>query len=317
MSAVAQVTDQKHSLRIARILMATDFSQASQVALAHGLALAHRYGSELSVLHAVAARPRPPIPMEILPSDLDRSEMEAEEHMQKLRESGQFTNLQCRFLLPQGAPWEAISSALAQYHADLLVLGTHGRRGAGKLVLGSVAEKILHRAPCPVLTLGPSVVADSKKPEYRQILFATDFGPGSSRAFDYALSLAIDYRARLILLHLMPLVPGVELGPIGFAPPVFGAEALMTWRAQTREESLQRLRGLIPSGANLAVEPEFIVQTDFAREGILNIAEANCVDLIVMGAKRASSTLVAERTPWSHTHQVICQAACPVLTVSQ
>jgi nucleotide-binding universal stress UspA family protein len=96
------------------------------------------------------------------------------------------------------------------------VLGTHGRTGVGKLLLGSVAEEVFRSAPCPVLTVGPKVPRLTKMPkrrtngdvepasvQFHHILYATDFHSQFQAAASYAFSLAQEFRTRLILLHVM------------------------------------------------------------------------------------------------------------------
>ena len=97
---------------------------------------------------------------------------------------------------------------VGRHAIDLIVLGSHGKHGLKKLVLGSAAEQIFRHADCPVLTVGPKVVAPGPgEVAFKHILFATDFSAGSLRALPYALSLAEENQARLALLHVTPLVP--------------------------------------------------------------------------------------------------------------
>ena len=87
---------------------------------------------------------------------------------------------------------------------DLIVLGTHGRTGAEKLLLGSVAEEIFRRSPVPVLTIGPGVRSSTHNAgRFRRVLFATDLSPESLAAAPYAITLAQENQARLALLLVM------------------------------------------------------------------------------------------------------------------
>jgi len=315
MSAIAEIVDQKTGIHFEHVLMATDFSKASEGAMEYALAIVRHYGSALSILHVIAPEPREPIPMEPLPAELDRERQEAREQIKRLRQKAELQNAKCQFVLEQGPVLEVIAAVMEQDYTDLLVVGTHGRSGLNKVALGSVAEEMLHRAHCPVLAVGPNVkLAGTEKAEFRRILFATDFGPASAKALANALSLTEDYRAKLFLLYMMPPVPSTDLGPAAYGPPFFGAEAVTRWQRQTRDDSMRKLKQLISSTANLTERPEYIVEMDFLPEGILNVAAANRVDLIVMGASRTASPWVAAHTPWSLTHEVLCHANCPVLT---
>jgi len=174
-----------------------------------------------------------------------------------------------------------------------------------------VAEEVLRQANCPVLTVGPHVAAVAKG--LRNIVFATDFGPASMKAFPYALSLAEVYDARLIMVHMFPMLP--DIVGTSYAPAVTSARSLVEWQVQAKQESLKKLADLIPPGTKLAVPPELVVATDFLPEGILMAAEQHNADLIVMGANHADSARIAAHVPWAVTYQVITQAKCPVLTV--
>jgi len=317
MSALAQISDQKQSIGFKHVLIATDFSDASERALAYALAIARRYGSTVSVVHAIPPEPRDPIPLEPLPRELNRRWLEAEVQMKHCGEKAPMNDLKHHLLLKQGAVWDVLASVIQRENVDLMVLGTRGRGGLKKLALGSVAEEVLRLAPCPVLTIGPHVPpAGSGTVEFRRILFTTDFGPASAKAFPYALSLAEDYQAKLVLLHMVPPMPVTVPGPASYGPSAYAAEQFIAWQRTMRDESVRKLKELIPTTANLAARPEYVAATDFLPEGILDTATIHTIELIVMGANRTSSPWVAAHIPWDLTHEVIYRANCPVLTVS-
>ncbi|MGB6473666.1 MAG: universal stress protein [Candidatus Sulfotelmatobacter sp.] len=316
MSTIAQGHVLQQCTGFKHVLIATDFSDASDRALAYALAIAHRYGCALSVVHAIKPEPREQIPMEPLPRELNRRRFEAEQQMKNLSEKAGLSDLEHDLLLEQGPVWDVLASVIQREKADLLVLGTRGRGGLKKLALGSVAEEVLHLAPCPVLTVGPhAALADSGALEFKRILFATDFGPASAKAFPYALSLAEDYHAKLVLLHMMPTMPIADLGPATYGPSSYAAEKVTAWRRTMREESVTKLRELVPTCTNLVEKPECVAGTDFLPEGILDAAAMRGVDLIIMGANRTPFPRMAAHMPWALTHEVICHAKCPVLTV--
>jgi nucleotide-binding universal stress UspA family protein len=314
MSALAQPQEQKQSVSFKSILVATDFSVTSERALAYALAIARRYGSIVSIVHALPPEPRKPVSADPLPRELDRPRFEAEHEMKLLAESVHIKDFAPHMLLEQGLVWEVLSSLIQRENSDLLVLGTHGRGGLKKLALGSVAEEVLRQATCPVLTIGPNAPPAGASP-FQRILFATDFGPASARAFPYALSLAKDCQAKLVLLHMVAPVPVAVMGPGAYCPGAYVAQDLTEWQAKMKEESARTLKKLVPSDAKLTSQPEYMVGMDFVPEGILSAAAAHNVELIVMGANRAASARVAAHIPWAITHSVICEAKCPVLTV--
>ena len=172
---------------------------------------------------------------------------------------------------------------------DVLVLGTHGRSGISKAVLGSVAERLFRHAICPVLTISPHVLADPDHVEdLHSVLYATDFSAESQAALDYATGLAQDHGARLYLLHVSSEEPG-----------------------SLRKHLEERLYGLLPKDAHFDCEPKARVKKGAPGPVILSVAEELAVDLIVMGPKRRSGFPGTMAT----TYHVVSQAACPVLTV--
>ncbi len=317
MSTAAQIRDQKQAIAFSQILFATDFSDASRRALGYALAIARRYSATLSVVNAVPPEPRDRIPLEALPRELNRPWLEAEQQMKELSEEVRINDINHHLVVEQGPVWDVLSSVIQREDVDLLVLGTRGRGGLKKLALGSVAEQVLRLAQCPVLTIGPHVKpAGSEKAEFRRILFAADFGPASDKAFPYALSLAEDYQAKLVLLHMVPPMPGPDFGPAAYGPSAYAAEEFTNWQRTMRDQSTRRLRQMIPPNAKLVAEPDYIVGTDFLPEGILDAAAAHEIELIVMGANRTNTPRLTAHIPWALTHEVICHAQCPVLTVS-
>ncbi len=315
MSALAEIHHQKPSIVFKHVLIATDFSDASRGALSYALAIARRYGSVLSIAHAIPAEPHHQIPLEDLPRELNRRWLEAEEQMKRLGKNARIDDLIHHLRIEQGPVWDVLASAIRRQNVDLLVLGTHGRGGLTKLALGSVAEAALRSASCPVLTVGPHVPPAGAGPlEFNRILFTTDFGLAADKAFPYALFLAEGHRAKLVLSHMMPLLQSSDLGPAAYGPSAYAAEEYTAWQRTMRDESRRKLFEMLPPNAKLAVEPEYFAGMDFLPEGILELASAQEIGLIVMGANRTSSPRLAAHIPWALTHEVICHAKCPVLT---
>ncbi len=315
MSTMAQIHKQK-SIAFKHVLMATDFSEVSRSALDFAIAIARRHGSELFVVHAIPVEPHVRIPIGPLVRELDHRRLEAERQMKQIEEATGFEDLTCHLVLDRGNVWEVLASEIQSNHVDLLILGTHGRGGLKKLALGSVAEEVLRLASCPVFTVGPRVPrAGQCTFDFKRILFATDFGPASNLALPYALALAESYQAKLFLLHMLAPVPAANLGPAAYGPSGYAAGEFTNWQRTMRVESVRRLKEMIPPNTVLAVEPEFLCGTDFLPEGILDAAAHCSVDLIVMGANRVASPRMAAHIPWALTHEVLCHAKCPVLTV--
>jgi nucleotide-binding universal stress UspA family protein len=303
----------KQEFTFKNILVATDFSEASQRALTVALALTRRYGSELLVVHAIPPAPKGPVPLDPLPRALDRDQIESEQEMHTFVRAVETSGIRYRTALAHGRVRDVISAAITGQETDLLVLGTHGRGALKKLAIGSVAEELLRLADCPVLTVGPKVTpADSHSAELRTVLLATDFGPASTKALHYALGLAERAEGRLVLVHMLP---PLLLAEAAYAPAVFAADDLQQWRMAMRDEAEKKLKALV-SPASLVKEPAYVIGLDLLPEGILTVAAEHDADLIVMGANRRTSPWFSSHIPWSLTHHVLCNAQCPVMTLS-
>ena len=312
---IEQKTSEQKRVGFKHVVVATDFSPASERAVEWALAIAHRDGAQVTLVHALAPEVREFVPMDS-PPELNRARINAEERMQHLAKKATSQGISCHMRMERGRPGNVVASFIEREDVDLIVLGTHGREGIRKVALGSVAEEVLRQAKCPVLTVGPHVASSNpaavaKGP--RRIVFATDFGPASRKAFRYALSLAQEEDAKLVMVHMFPMLPAI-VGAT-YAPAVTSAESLVEWQVQAKEESLAKLKALIPPGTKLAAPPEFVVAMDFLPEGILMAAEKHNADLIVMGANRADSARITSHIPWAVTYHVIAEAKCPVLTV--
>lgn len=294
------------------ILFATDFSPCSKAALPFVHALAERYGSTVHVVHVVAPEARTSVPMDQLP-ELDIDQNNAESAMKELLASAPFKDIPHTATVERGDVWEVLASLVEERRVDLIVLGTHGRRGLKKLVLGSTAEQIFRLAPCPVLTVGPRTTnEDIAEANVAPILFATDFSPGSHHALTYAVSLTRARHSRLILLHAVP--PDAEVVPAA----VDGMPINMILSAELAAEALaraQRQMAELISSEIQELNPEIIVEGGPAAEMILSTAESKRAGLIVMGAHRASLHSVATHLLWTTVSTVVREALCPVLTV--
>ena len=298
-----------------RILFATDLSQASSNALWYAIRIAEQYQSTLWISHVMPREARSPVPLDSLPHEMDRKLLDAEREMKTIASALAVRDISHHTLLERGAVRHVLLSQIERHDIDLLIMGTHGRDGINKLVLGSVAEELLRLAPCPVLTVGPQLSAPTAT--FRNILFATDFGLASCRAVPLVLSLAKKHDAKLFLLNLVTNIPLASSSVAAYAPAAYAAEDVEDWIATARKRAAQKLRELIPPDAGLSQPPEYLVSTDFTGEGILDAARLHQADLIVMGANHTASARLAAHIPWVTAHAVLCAAACPVLTIAE
>jgi nucleotide-binding universal stress UspA family protein len=295
------------------ILFATDFSPCSQVVLPFLHDLALRYGSTIHLVHVIAPEARTAVPMDRLPElDVDRSD--AESALRAMQAGAFFSDIAHTAAVERGEVWEVLAALAEEKKIDLIVLGTHGRRGLKKLVLGSTAEQVFRQARCPVLTIGPHASnLDMARAGIAPILFATDFSSGSRHALPWAVSLARANHSGLILLHAVP--PSVGVMPGGMDAVVAnvdcGAELVNNAIASARRQ----MEKLISAEGIRELTPEIVIDCGEAAALILNTAESKKAGLIVMGAHRASLHSVAAHLPGATASYVVCEAHCPVLTV--
>jgi len=308
MATLVQEPQQQACVSFKNILLATDFSDASEKAFNYATAIARLHGSKIYVVHVL-----PPESTSFIPElPRDRSRQEAEHEMGTLAGRSQLKEIAHETALRAGPVWNVLSAVIHEQNIELVVLGTHGRGGLKKLVLGSVAEEVVRRAGCPVITVGPHMdVPLSTSGEFHRILFASDFHPASAKAFAYALLLTNQFQAKLILLHVMPpaALPGPEL-------TFYHEKAINEWQAKVRATTKEKLEKLLPPAAKLGSEPEYVVGFDFTAEGIVKVADERAADLIVMGANRPMPAKLSSHLLRTVTYEVIRHANCPVLTVS-
>jgi nucleotide-binding universal stress UspA family protein len=230
------------------------------------------------------------------PTDIEAAKVFDKEHREELLDT--FAGINTEVLIEEGDIQSSLEKALQKYDTDLVIIGTRGRTGLAKILLGSVAEEIFRTVPCPVLTVGPH--SDAAKANIREILFATDFASEAPSAVAYAISLAQEFQARLTMLHVV-------------SEPKPGE--LVSW-SNVQESSKHLLQKLVPPEAEAWCKPEYFVERGDPAERILDLANLRDVDLIVLGAQPEKGVPgAATHLPIATAHKVVAHAKCPVLTV--
>lgn len=298
-------------ITIRRILCPTDLSDLSARALRHAMAFAKWYEAELDALYivpAVVPHPgvMPPGPSWALFDPEARSQVEDELHY--FVAPAEDAGIQVRRTIRDG---DVVAEILKEAHAipaDLLVMGTHGRSGFERWILGSITEKTLRKAPCPVLTVPPAGADQPVDPVHlKKILCPVDFSDASMAALRYALSLAEESDAELVVLHALEWGPEEEpaLRP--------GLAELPEYHRLLEQNAREKLRAAIPAEAREWCHPEEMVVFGRAYQRVLAEAKARQVQMIVMGVhgRNALDILLFGST----THHVIRAACCPVLTI--
>ncbi len=308
MASIGEIAD----ARLRSVLIASDFSEASQKALYHALAIARHYGAKFYFAHVVSHLGYAIAGADALRLGLEGTRRDTQKLEHELLESGALAGLDHEFIVREGNVWEQLEHVIKQKQVDLVVIGTHGRGGLGKLVLGSIAEQIFRHADCFVDTVGPGSDKNSlveKNQAARPFLFATDFGAASLHALPQAISFANHFGAKLVVLHVLPAAPI----PDGFHWSTAGD--LMQMREKARKDAQRRLEELTSRHAPAAVEPKFMVEFGIPSEQILLAAHALKADLIILGLHRSAHIETASHMPWALAYKVVCGARCPVLTI--
>jgi len=281
-------------LEFKNILFATDFSPVMNLALPYATEIARRSGAMIHAVHVVSPDIYPLVP----PAEWRNMATQEEEFRNRKQAEleEEFHGLPHEFLFPKGDVWQCVAHVIEHRGVDLIVLGTNGRTGIEKVVFGSVAERIFRQASCPVLTVGSRVSAratHAAAAELNCILYATDFSPESFSAARYAMSLAKEHHAQLILLHA---IENAEAGQVSAA--------------------FETLRDVVPLGAGLASKPICKVERGAPAASILGAAERDGADLIVLGIRGVDGHVnVATHFSNSIAYKIVTTATCPVLTV--
>ncbi|MFN7965775.1 MAG: universal stress protein [Acidobacteriota bacterium] len=297
-------------ISLKRILFPCDFSEASAHARDHAAAIARTYRAELVALHVFPSAPMPLGDFAYLPpptrlSDDVRARLLGD--LKRFMEPAVVTDLPQRVVVVEGDPtWEILAQS-KELTPDLMVVGTHGRHGFQRWALGSVTEKLVRRAACPVMTVSPrsEPPAPAGQTRFERILCAIDFSEGSAHALRWALDLATEMGSHLMLLHALEGFVEDEGRLIN--------SAIREYHNAMAGEALEKLKAMVPDDARPFCEIEERVVNGSAYKRILAISESDRSDLIVMGAHGRSALDLLFLG--SATHHVVRAAHCPVLTV--
>jgi len=273
------------------ILFLTDFTEASQTALAYAMGFAKHFGAQLYPAHSCD----PIILTETAAPDiLDEVEENSRRRLKDLAKENEITGTP---LFARGPVADAVPGWINDHGIDLIVMGTHGRKGLKHFLLGSVAEAVFRHATCPVLTVGPHVnVRPYHDFKAEKILFPTDLGPHAEFATQYALSVAQESKAQVTFMHVVSL-----------------EDAFQRDRAPLVAESFKKLETLLPADAKQWCQPDLVVEVGDPIKELLGYANTERPDLIVLGLPAGKKFNGGFRT--SVTYNLIAQAPCPVLTV--
>ncbi len=302
-------------MTLRRILCPLDFSDVSAHALEHAAGLAARSGARITALHVF----HPLMPRTGLPG-LDAATVEVADPGYKQTQHDRVTaacaparaaGVGVDVVVTGGEPVHGILAQAATDAADLIVIGTHGTSGVQHLIVGSVAEKVLRRAVCPVLTVPPRV-GTANSGTFTRVLCAVDFSDCSLAAAAAAAALSAEAGASLTLLHVLEWPWHEPPTPQMAGVPPAQAQALADYRRYLETSAVERLTALAASSApGLAVATTVRYGKPYGE--LLDVARETGADLIVLGVRGRSVLDVGFFG--STANQVVRRAGCPVLTI--
>jgi len=292
------VIDERVSVSVRKILLATDFSEAAEKAATYARSLARRYGSRVELAHVLDPAALENYGEAVVGVVISDRREARKENLATLTHQFQVAGVEAEAKPLEGHyPAKLLLGLAKEDGIDLIVVGTEAKSGLERLVLGSTAEQVLRAATCPVLTVGPRVAAAGNAPFHPQrILYATDLAPDSTDSAVFALSFAQEHGSHLYLCHVVD-------DPL--ASPEQRRHQFHAFQA--------RLKRLVPQASYDWCTPQFVVAEGEATDEILKLAAGLNADLIVVGAHR--------RSGWrSHLERgvvpsLLANATCPVLSV--
>lgn len=261
------------------ILAATDFSQTAETAAQLARSLADRFHASLHMLHVVVILEDPHL------EEAHRLQLEAlvasadDARRSVLREGfGDRPAVEVVPHLVRGiAPAETIVEVAANAGADLIVMGTHGRRGLSHLLLGSVAGRVVRSASAPVLTVRADAVVSADR--ITRILVPHDFSEPSAGAVRTAAAWARALGAEITLLHVVEPVVYPEFYAAGT-----GVEHLLPQLVSRSEEALEKVGSELAGGVATSAR----VEVGRSADSIVAVADPEAFDLVVMATRGLS-----------------------------
>jgi nucleotide-binding universal stress UspA family protein len=289
-------------LKIRNIAVLTDFSSNADTAIRCAAVFARVHGANPVLAHAYlppsCAYSAPEAALVYQAFDARREDLE--NRLLKQTEAVYLRDIKCTALVRMGGPRDLLEDLRG---VDLIVVGTSGGTGVEKAALGSTAETIFRSSMIPVLTVGPHCTcSDAGATALSAVLYPTDLSAGAAIALPYALSIASEHNADLVLLHV------IEDNDVNFSFDCAMASA----------EPLEKLRKLMPQDAELKYKPKCLIGFGSPAGVIVEEAMKNHAQLIVMGARGAGTfASIVCRFGGGTAYSVAANALCPVLTIRE
>ena len=304
-TVISSIPQRGGTAEFKRILCPTDFSEFSDMAFRYALSLAHHYRATLFVQHVVELWRHPEAafaPAHYYEEFREHLLHKGEEELRKFVKSNADNGIQPERVVGQGVAADSILALAEAQKVDLIVMGTHGRRGFDRLMVGSVTERVLRKASYPVLAVhkpSPDFLSSREQQDpvhLNRILFCTDFSENSERALGHAISLTAEYNAELTLLHVLEDIP--------------------SWSSidEAAAAATEQLDELVPSEKPKGGTIKTMVRRGSPYQQIIQLALEARSDLVIMAVRGRGALNLA--VFGSTTYRVIQLGPCPVLAVN-
>ena len=292
-------------LEIKLIHCPIDFSEFSIRAYHHALSLAEHYRARLVVQHVVEIWRHPSASFAATTQLYDEYCQSLRrigaEQLQEFVKNHTHNEVQPELVVDEGTAPDLILSYAQAQKADLIVMGTHGRRGFDRLMLGSVTDRVMRKAPCPVVAVREathdSIAAGQGRHHIHhldRLLACIDFSEDSVRALNYAISATAEYDAELTLLHVLHEIPGAAKTEAAIAA------------------ATEQLDKLIPAERRKTLKIKTAVRIGKPYGEIIQLALESQTDMVTMGVRGRGALDFA--VFGSTTYRVMQLGPCPVLT---
>jgi nucleotide-binding universal stress UspA family protein len=285
-------------ITIKKILCPVDFFPASDAAARYAAALASNYGAKLHLLHVVA--PFVPSPAELAVTIVDITkalEESSKRKLNKLETALRETGIEVQAEVGSGDVYDEIKRAIAVEEPDLIVMGTHGRRGVERWFMGSTTEKLLRHSPVPLVTISAAGEKSFNGPRFRRILVTTDFSDGTPDALNYAFSVAQENESKVTLLHVLHEA----------------ADPASKYREPVVNGVRKELDDLVPAEARNWCDIVSRVETGVPYSIILRTLLDEKIDLLVMNIH--GKGMLDRALLGSTAERVVRVAPCPVMMI--
>ena len=286
-------------VRFKNILCPVDFFSASNRAFEYAMKLAENYGANLRLLHVVS-----PIIPDTYASGSNLADLSVDFQkksrlqLEKLKARAEKKNIKVSAEVQIGDIDGEIRRAIKNGNADLVVVGTHGRRGFERWVLGSVTERLIRHCPVPLLAIGSSGTSRMVPPAIARMVVTTDFSEGTSDAMAYACSIAAECQSKITLLHVMNDVTA-DVGLRLRDPLIRGIR--------------EKLDALVPKGIRDWCDVQTHVDTGTPWRVILKTIQSEKPGLLVMNVH--GKGMLERALVGSTADRVLRGTSCPVLLI--